>query len=122
MDGTVTQGARRGRTIGFPTANLCSENELLPPLGVYATTMQIGEVVHPSITNIGTRPTVDDSGRVVIETHVFDFDRDLYGQAVRVGFVQRLRDERRFESLEALRTQIDADSQRARVLFSRLSL
>jgi riboflavin kinase/FMN adenylyltransferase len=122
MDGTVTQGDRRGRTIGFPTANLCSENELLPPLGVYATTMKIGEVVHPSITNIGTRPTVDDSGRVVIETHVFDFDRDLYGQAVRVGFVQRLRDERRFESLEALRTQIDADSQRARVLFSRLSL
>ncbi|HEY2151988.1 MAG TPA: bifunctional riboflavin kinase/FAD synthetase [Vicinamibacterales bacterium] len=122
IDGTVTQGARRGRTIGFPTANLCSENELLPPLGVYATTMQIGEVVYPSITNIGTRPTVDDSGRVVIETHVFDFDRDLYGQVVRVGFVQRLRDERRFESLEALRTQIDADSQRARVLFSRLSL
>ena len=84
--------------------------------------MKIGEVVHPSITNIGTRPTVDDSGRVVIETHVFDLDRDLYGQGVRVGFVQRLRDERRFESLEALRAQIDADSQRARVLFSRLSL
>jgi riboflavin kinase/FMN adenylyltransferase len=122
IDGTVTLGDQRGRTIGFPTANLCSENELLPPLGVYATTMRIGEVVYPSITNIGTRPTVDDSGRVMIETHVFDLDRDLYGQVVRVGFVQRLRDERRFESLEALRTQIDADSQRARVLFSRLSL
>ncbi len=122
VDGTVTQGAGRGRTIGFPTANLCSENELLPPLGVYATTTKIGDVVHPSITNVGTRPTVDSSGRVVIETHVFDLDRDLYGQGVRVGFVQRLRDERRFESLEALRAQIDADSQRARVLFSRLSL
>ncbi len=84
--------------------------------------MKIGDVVHPSITNIGTRPTVDDSGRVVIETHVFDLDRDLYGQAVRVGFVQRLGTNGAFESLEALRTQIDADSQRARVLFSRLSL
>ncbi len=122
VDGTVTLGDQRGRTIGFPTANLCSENELLPPLGVYATTMRIGDVVYPSITNIGTRPTVDSSGRVVIETHVFDLNRDLYGQTVRVGFVQRLRDERRFESLEALRAQIDADSHRARVLFSRLSL
>jgi riboflavin kinase / FMN adenylyltransferase len=122
IDGTVMLGAQRGRTLGFPTANVCTENELLPPLGVYATTTKIGDVVHPSITNVGTRPTVDSSGRVVIETHVFNFDRDLYGQSIRVGFVQRLRDERAFASLDALRAQIDADSHRARVLFSRLSL
>jgi riboflavin kinase / FMN adenylyltransferase len=122
IDGTVMLGAQRGRTLGFPTANVCTENELLPPLGVYATTTKIGDVVHPSITNVGTRPTVDSSGRVVIETHVFNFDRDLYGQSIRVGFVQRLRDERAFDSLDALRAQIDADSHRARVLFSRLSL
>ena len=122
VDGTVMQGAQRGRTLGFPTANLCTENELLPPLGVYATTMRIGEIVHPSITNVGTRPTVDDSGRVVVETHVLNLDRDLYGQSIRVGFVQRLRDERAFESLDALRAQIDADCHRARVLFGRLSL
>src|SRR3954467_11176025 len=122
IDGTVVRGDQRGRTIGFPTANLCTENELLPPNGVYATTTQIGAVVHPSVTNVGTRPTVDDSGRIAVETHIFDVDRDLYGQSLRVGFVQRLRDERRFDSLDLLRAQIDADCQRARVLFNRLSL
>jgi riboflavin kinase/FMN adenylyltransferase len=122
IDGTVVQGDRRGRTIGFPTANLCTENELVPPHGVYATTARIGAVVHPAVTNIGTRPTVDQSGRTTIETHVFDLDRDLYGSTIRAGFVQRLRDERTFESLDALREQIDADCRRARVLFDRLSL
>jgi riboflavin kinase/FMN adenylyltransferase len=122
LDGTVVLGDQRGRTIGFPTANLCTENELVPPHGVYATTTRIGEIVHPSVTNIGTRPTVDDSGRTTIETHIFNLDRDLYGASVRVGFVQRLRDERAFESLELLRAQIDTDCQRARVLFNHLSL
>ncbi|MBW8861888.1 MAG: bifunctional riboflavin kinase/FAD synthetase [Acidobacteria bacterium] len=122
VDGTIMRGDQRGRTLGFPTANLCSENELLPPHGVYATTARIGALVYPSVTNVGTRPTVDQSGRTVIETHIFNLDRDLYGQSMRVGFVQRLRDERAFESLDALRAQIDADCQRARVLFTRLSL
>jgi len=122
VDGTVMRGDQRGRTLGFPTANLCTENELLPPHGVYATTARVGSVVHPSVTNVGTRPTVDQSGRTVVETHIFNLDRDLYGQPVRIGFVQRLRDERAFESLDALRAQIDADCQRARVLFTRLSL
>jgi len=122
IDGTVMRGDARGRTIGFPTANLCSDNELLPPLGVYATTARIAGVVHPSITNVGTRPTVDSSGRVVIETHVFNVDRDLYDATIRVGFVQRLRDERAFESLDQLKAQITADCARARVLFDRLSL
>jgi riboflavin kinase / FMN adenylyltransferase len=122
LDGTVVRGDQRGRTLGFPTANLCSDNELLPPHGVYATTARVGQIVHASVTNIGTRPTVDTSGRTVIETHVFDLDRDIYGQTVRVGFVQRLRDERAFESLDALRAQIEADCRRSRVLFNRLSL
>src|SRR5689334_9277120 len=77
IDGMVVQGDHRGRTIGFPTANLCSENESLPPHGVYATTATIDGVVHPSITNIGVRPTVDASGRTTTETHIFSFDRDL---------------------------------------------
>src|SRR5689334_4551974 len=122
VDGTIMRGDQRGRTLGFPTANLCSENELLPPHGVYATTARIGALAYPSVTNVGTRPTVDQSGRTVIETHIFNLDRDLYGQPMRIGFVQRLRDERAFESLDALRAQIDADCQRARVLFTRLSL
>ncbi len=122
LDGTVVHGDRRGTGFGFPTANLCTDNELLPPHGVYATTTRIGSVVHPSITNIGVRPTVDDEARVTIETHVFDFAADLYGASIRVGFVQRLRDERAFESIELLKEQIAADCARARSLFDRLSL
>jgi riboflavin kinase/FMN adenylyltransferase len=79
-------------------------------------------VVHPAVTNIGVRPTVDSSGRTTIETHIFDMNADLYGASIRVGFVQRLRDERAFESFDALRSQIEADCGRARVLFDRLSL
>ena len=122
VDGTVVRGDSRGRTIGFPTANLCTANELLPPNGVYATLATVGDIVHPSVTNVGLRPTVDQSGRVTVETHIFDFDRDLYNTSVRLAFVQRLRDERAFESLDALKAQIGADVARARVLFERLSL
>jgi riboflavin kinase / FMN adenylyltransferase len=122
IDGTVVRGDQRGRTIGFPTANLCTENELLPPHGVYATTIRIRDIVHASVTNVGVRPTVDNSGRTTIETHIFKFDRDVYGAPVRLGFVQRIRDERAFETLEQLQAQIAADCTRARVLFDRLSL
>ena len=122
IDGKVTEGDRRGRTIGFPTANLCTENELLPPHGVYATTATINGVARPSVTNIGVRPTVDASGRTQVETHIFNFEQNLYGQSIRVGFVQRIRDERAFESIDALRAQIGADCDRVRVLFDRLSL
>lgn len=122
IDGRVVRGDARGRTIGFPTANLETGNELLPPDGVYATTATVAGLVHPSVTNIGVRPTVDRSGRRIIETHIFGIDRDLYDTPVRLGFVQRLRDERRFESLDALKAQIGADLARARLLFERLSL
>lgn len=122
VDGTVVRGDARGRAIGFPTANLCTENELLPPHGVYATTARVDGVVLASVTNVGVRPTVDASGRTSVETHLLNVDRDLYGAPLRIGFVQRLRDERRFESLDALREQITADVRRARALFDRLSL
>src|SRR5712691_7365043 len=122
IEGHVVHGDHRGRELGFPTANLCTENELLPPHGVYATTTTSDRIVRPSVTNIGVRPTVDQSGKTTIETHVFDIDRVLYGSDVRVGFVQRLRDERTFESLDALKKQIATDCSRARALFSHLSL
>jgi riboflavin kinase/FMN adenylyltransferase len=122
IDGRVAHGDKRGRTIGFPTLNVQTENELLPPNGVYVTTATIDGVAHPSVTNVGVRPTVDRSGRVQVETHLFDFDREVYGAAVRVGFVQRIRDERTFESLDALKGQIAEDCVAARVLFERLSL
>jgi riboflavin kinase/FMN adenylyltransferase len=122
VDGIVVEGARRGRELGFPTANLNVVNELVPPNGVYATTVQLDSVIHPSITNVGLRPTFGDTVRPVVETHVLAFEGDLYGAPVRLGFVQRLRDERAFESVEQLRAQIDADRQRARSLFERMSL
>ena len=123
IDGTVRRGAGRGRQIGVPTANLQTINELVPPSGVYATTVTFDdEVVRPSITNIGLRPTFGDVEAPVIETHIFDFDRDLYDRGLRLAFVQRLRDERAFADVDALRAQIDADCRSARRLFGRISL
>jgi riboflavin kinase/FMN adenylyltransferase len=122
VDGTVQRGAGRGRELGFPTANLQTANELPPPAGVYATTATIEGIVYPSVTNIGMRPTFADVQHPVIETHIFDFSRDLYGTTVRLSFVQRLRDERAFPDVDALRAQIEADCRGARRLFGRISL
>lgn len=122
LDGTVIEGAHRGREIGFPTANLETDNELVPPAGVYATAATIDGVVHPSVTNIGVRPTFGGDGTLSIETHVLGLDRDLYGQLIRLAFVQRLRDERRFADVDALKEQIAADVRRAGRLFDRLSV
>jgi riboflavin kinase/FMN adenylyltransferase len=122
VDGTVIRGAGRGRQLGFPTANLESPNELIPPAGVYTTTVTLDAVVYPSITNIGTRPTFGDADAPVIETHIFDMERDLYDRPLRLSFVQRLRDERPFADVDALRAQIEADCRSARRLFGRISL
>ena len=121
IDGTVVEGSHRGREIGFPTANMTTDNELLPPHGVYATTMTIDGIVHAGLTNIGTRPTFGET-TTTIETHVLGYSGDLYGRDVRLGFVLRLRDERRFDDVDALRAQIEADQRRAERLFSRLSV
>jgi riboflavin kinase/FMN adenylyltransferase len=122
IDGEVVEGKRRGREIGFPTANLRSANELLPPNGVYATTMTIDGIVRPGITNIGLRPTFGDTTQTTVETYVMGYSGDLYGRTVRLGFVLRLRDERKFEDIDALRSQIEADQRRAERLFAQLSV
>lgn len=122
IGGDVVQGQQRGRGLGFPTANICSDNELIPPAGVYATTAMVNAVAYPSITNIGTRPTFESGTENVIETHLMDFDRDLYGTQLRLGFVQRLRDEKKFEAVDALKTQIATDRTNARDLFDRMGL
>src|SRR5215813_7863831 len=95
IDGVVVEGKRRGRELGFPTANLQTDNELLPPNGVYATTTTIDGIVHASLTNVGVRPTFGDTTRPIIESYIFGFNSDLYGRPLRLGFVQRLRDERK---------------------------
>lgn len=146
IDGTVVEGAKRGRTIGFPTANLSTSNELIPPPGVYATAITIDGRVYSSVTNIGQRPTFGDQLAMTIETYVMPFDArpgadsarppaqggpafaqvqgdfNLYGRQVHLAFVQRLRDERKFPDVEALKEQIAADVRRAARLFDRLSV
>jgi riboflavin kinase/FMN adenylyltransferase len=121
LDGTIVEGRKRGQTIGFPTANMVTENELIPPHGVYATTMTIDGLVHAGLTNIGIRPTFNET-EPTIETHLLRYSGDLYGRRVRLSFVQRLRDERRFDNVDALRAQIEADRRRADHLFSRISV
>ncbi len=122
IDGRVVEGARRGREIGFPTANLATENELLPPNGVYATFSAVDGIVRPSVTNVGVRPTFDGLPTTSVETHVLGFSGDLYGQRLELAFVQRLRDERKFPDIDALREQIAADVRRAGRLFDKLSV
>jgi len=122
IDGTVVEGNKRGRDIAFPTANLATDNELVPPNGVYATAITIDGQVLPSVTNIGQRPTFGDNLATTIEAHVMGQSMDLYGRKVRLAFVQRLRDERKFPDLEALQEQISADVRRATRLFDRLSV
>ena len=122
VDGRVVRGAGRGRSIGVPTANLATPNDLVPPAGVYATLAAVDGIVLPAVTNIGLRPTFGDVEAPVIETHLLDTERDLYDRTVRLLFVQRLRDERQFPDVDALRAQIDADIRSARRLFGRISL
>jgi riboflavin kinase / FMN adenylyltransferase len=122
IEGQIVRGAGRGRSIGVPTANLATDNELIPPSGVYATMVTAEGVVFPAVTNIGLRPTFADVDRPVIETHLLDVERELYERSMRLSFVQRLRDERAFPDVDALRAQIDADRRSARRLFGRISL
>ena len=122
VDGVVIPGQRRGRQLGFPTANLQTANRLVPPRGVYATVSGLGEEILAGITNIGLRPTFHDVTTTVIENHLFDFDRDIYGSPVRLWFLQRIRDERVFDGPSSLVAQIQADCAAARALFSRVSL
>src|SRR5262245_60081989 len=123
LSGTIVEGKHRGRELGFPTANLETPNELLPPHGVYATTLTVDGVVHAAVTNIGVNPTFGEGAKTSIETHVLHHDgSSLYGREVQLGFVQRLRDERRFPDVDALRAEIEADCRRAERLFTRLSV
>jgi len=111
LSGTVVEGDRVGRTIGFPTANLEGVVELLPPHGVYA--VRAGE--HRGVTNIGVRPTVGGT-KLRIETHLFDFDGDLYGTPMRIDLVARLRGEQKFAGLDELKAQIAKDVAAARAV------
>ena len=114
--GVVVAGNRLGRTIGFPTANmqLYEPLKLVPSNGVYAVEAEVLGVTYRGMCNIGTRPTVGGTVRT-IETHILDFDEDIYGLPLRLRFLRRIRDERRFPSLEELRQQLEEDRQICRM-------
>jgi SHS2 domain-containing protein len=114
LSGEVVAGARRGRKLGFPTANLEVRPErAVPANGVYAAFALLGSRRLPAVANVGVRPSFDNGQRTV-ETHILDFDQDIYGCDLVVEFVARLRDEVRFESMAGLIAQIERDSQQAR--------
>ena len=114
LRGPVVSGQRLGRTLGFPTANIAvTADRALPAFGIYATWAYVGETRYQSATSIGVRPTVGGQ-TVSVETYIFDFDGDLYERQLRIEFVARLRDEEKFEGLEALTAAIARDVEDAR--------
>lgn len=119
VEGVVVRGNQRGHTIGFPTANLQPHNRVIPKFGVYATSTLLDGSWRRSITNVGVRPTFENEAEPSIETYIFDFDGDLYGDVLRVRFLHRIRDERKFDGIEELKAQIQKDTQRALNYFGR---
>lgn len=110
VHGRVSHGEQRGRELGFPTANIQMMRKNTPIEGVFAVTMSgIDNRAIPGVANVGTRPTVSGDTRVVLETHLFDFDQQIYGRYVEVHFKEKIRNEIRFKSLEELKTQIKQD-------------
>jgi riboflavin kinase / FMN adenylyltransferase len=121
VSGRVVSGHRRGRELGFPTANISSRTEVMPEDGIYATLFQIGEQKFLSVSNVGVNPTFGDGPRTV-ESFIFDFKDDLYGELVKLFFVKKIREEKKFASVDQLVEQMSADVANAREVFDRLGL
>lgn len=117
IEGQIKEGEKRGRQIGFPTANLETDWDILPKVGVYATLANVDGTKHQSITNIGFRPTFGHS-ELLIETHIFDFNQDIYKKRIKVEFVDRVRDEQKFNGPEALVEQIKKDVEKVKEILS----
>ncbi|HVO92375.1 MAG TPA: bifunctional riboflavin kinase/FAD synthetase [Terriglobales bacterium] len=117
VSGRVISGHRRGRELGFPTANIASRTEVLPADGIYATLFHLGERTLHSVSSVGLNPTFGAGPRTV-ESYILDFDEDIYGASVKLAFVKRIRDERKFASIEELITQIRGDVISAQTVFA----
>jgi riboflavin kinase / FMN adenylyltransferase len=115
LPGVVVKGAGRGRTINIPTANLSfPEEQAIPARGVYAAWAGVGSEWFPAVVNIGVRPTFDGAGGLTVEAHLLDFGADLYGQTLELDFVERIRDEQKFQDVQSLVDQIHRDIEKAR--------
>ncbi len=118
ISGHVAHGDKLGRELGYPTANIYMLHERPPLFGIYAVKLEgLGDKDLPGVASLGVRPTVKQGAKPLLEVHLFDFDRDIYGCHVRVHFLKKLRDETKFPDLEALKRQIAADEQAARDYF-----
>jgi riboflavin kinase/FMN adenylyltransferase len=111
----VVTGKSRGKILGFPTANIETRNEIVPD-GIYITTTRVGREVFPSLTNVGSRPTFGER-ETSVESYIIDFSRNLYGKKIRINFIKKLRDERKFKAEDDLTRQIKKDLEAARKYF-----
>ena len=110
IEGTVIHAKQLGRTLGFPTANLrLQENLIIPKKGIYATKVYIGNEVYVGATNIGYNPTVDGE-KMSVETNILEFDKDIYGKTIKLEFLERIRDEKKFKDLNELKIQLKMDT------------
>jgi len=115
IKGRVIKGAGRGKQIGFPTANIeCDFSRKVPEIGVYATTCEYRNGLYKSITNIGHNPTFNDDKKLNVETFIYDFDEDIYGEEIKVNFLSKIRDEKKFSSVNDLIQQIKMDVEQRR--------
>ena len=121
VSGRVTEGHRRGKDLGFPTANLATRTEVLPPDGIYATVFNLGQRELLSVSSIGVNPTFGQGPRTV-ESYIMDFNENIYGAAVRLSFIQGIREEKKFSSVRELVAQIGADVQIAERIFRDLKI
>jgi len=119
VEGPVAGGDARGVGLGFPTANVQPHNRVIPRRGVYVTATLINREWRRSVTNIGVRPTFGDTLEPSVETHLIGWSGDLYGDVLRVRFLHRLREEKKFGSVDELRSQIERDVSRAQRYFKR---
>lgn len=118
LRGPVRVGYKRGRTIGVPTANISPEIEFVPRKGVYFTKTYLFDKVYPSVTNIGFNPTFENTDAYMkVETHIFNFDRDIYGEHMKIELLEFCRDEKKFSSVDELKKQIAADFDAAKKYF-----
>ncbi len=115
--GRVVKGEGRGKTLGYPTANILPLQEAIPPTGVYLVKVTIDKRTYPGIANIGQRPSFQSLERVIIEAYIFDFEKDIYGKEILVEFIKKMRDEKQFTAKEALIRQIQSDEKKARKWF-----
>ena len=110
IEGEVVHGEKKGRLIGYPTANLHTDHFIIPKKGVYASFTQVAGTVYPSMTSVGNNPTLNAHHPLSVESYLFDFDQTIYGEIIETYFVKRLRDEEKFDSVVDLIAQIDADA------------